>query len=215
MIAAEVKDLGLEASCEASLGEKRAEGRAHLEPTELRFKGAGLAFKVPLAEAKAVEAKGGVLQLSGPVGRVRLHLGSQKTAEAWARKVRYPRSLMDKLGVKTDSKVSVLGDLGPAFDAELRARASDVTTGRAAKGSDVIVVAMTATKDLARLATLRAALRVDGAIWVVWPKGRKEFREDDVRAAGPGAGLVDVKVASVSETLSGLKMVVPLSQRNA
>ena len=59
----------------------------------------------------------------------------------------------------------------------------------------------------------RAAIKPNGAIWVVWPKGRKELREDDVRAFGPGVGLVDVKVVSVSEILSGLKMVIPLAQR--
>ena len=48
---------------------------------------------------------------------------------------------------------------------------------------------------------------------MIWPKGRKEFREDDVRAAGPDAGLVDVKVVAFSETLSGLKMMIPVAQR--
>ena len=48
---------------------------------------------------------------------------------------------------------------------------------------------------------------------MIWPKGQKAFREDDVRAAGPGARLVDVKVVSVSERLSGLKMMVPVALR--
>jgi hypothetical protein len=34
-----------------------------------------------------------------------------------------------------------------------------------------------------------------------------------VRAAGPAAGLVDVKVVSFSDSLSGLKMVIPVAQR--
>jgi hypothetical protein len=34
-----------------------------------------------------------------------------------------------------------------------------------------------------------------------------------VRAAGPAARLVDVKVVSVSDTLSGLKMMVPVALR--
>jgi len=41
----------------------------------------------------------------------------------------------------------------------------------------------------------------------------KEFREDDVRNFGPRAELVDVKVVAFSDTLSGLKMVVPLAKR--
>jgi hypothetical protein len=67
--------------------------------------------------------------------------------------------------------------------------------------------------DLPRLTTLRAAIDKGGAVWVIWPKGRKEFREDDVRAYGRAAGLVDVKVARFSDTLSALKMVIPRAQR--
>jgi len=37
--------------------------------------------------------------------------------------------------------------------------------------------------------------------------------DDDARTAGPAAGLVDVKVASFSETLSALKMVIPVKDR--
>lgn len=207
--------MGLEADCEASLAGKRARGVAHLEPAELRFRGPGLRFVVSLRGVRSVEAKAGLLSLLADEGAVQLLLGSQAVAEAWALKIRYPRSLMDKLGVKATTRVSVLGDLGPAFDAELAARTDHVTRGRAARNSDVIVVRMEARTALARLTTLRGAIRPNGAIWVVWPKGRKEFREDDVRAAGPAAGLVDVKVASVSETLSGLKMVIPVSKRKA
>lgn len=42
---------------------------------------------------------------------------------------------------------------------------------------------------------------------------KAEFREDDVRAAALAAGLVDVKVARFSDTLSALKLVIPRAQR--
>ena len=74
-------------------------------------------------------------------------------------------------------------------------------------------VAMGDPGDLAQLRGLREAIQPAGGIWVVWPKGGKVFREDDVRAAGPDAGLVDVKVVSFSDSLSGLKMVIPVAQR--
>ena len=67
--------------------------------------------------------------------------------------------------------------------------------------------------ELARLRALRGSIKKNGAIWVVWPKGRKELREDDVRAQGKAAGLVDVKVMSFSDTLSGLKLVIPVKER--
>ena len=62
------------------------------------------------------------------------------------------------------------------------------------------------------IAIYRAKIE-DGAVWVVWPKGRKEFREDDVRAYGPRAKLVDVKVVRFSDALSALKMMIPRAQR--
>jgi hypothetical protein len=120
---------------------------------------------------------------------------------------------MDKLGVKAGARVSLVGLDEPWLREQLAERGADVST-RVRKGSDLVLAGMSAPGDLSRLAALRAAIEPDGAVWVIWPKGRKEFREDDVRAAGPAARLVDVKVVSVSETLSGLKMVVPVALRN-
>jgi hypothetical protein len=66
---------------------------------------------------------------------------------------------------------------------------------------------------LDKLTALRDSITQDGAIWVVWPKGQKSLREDDVRRAAKAQGLVDVKVMSFSDTLSGLKLVIPVAQR--
>lgn len=126
--------------------------------------------------------------------------------------VRYPRSRIEKLGVKPGSRVTVLGVDDPAFLAELKERGADVSS-RTRVGTDIVFVAMASKDDLPRLEALRRSIKPDGAVWVIWPKGRKEFREDDVRAYGPRAELVDVKVMAFSETLSGLKMVVPLAKR--
>jgi hypothetical protein len=119
---------------------------------------------------------------------------------------------MEKLGVKPGSRVTVLGIDEPAFLDELKTAGADVST-RVRAQSDIILVRMSSKDDLPRLVALRQSIQPAGMIWVVWPKGRKEFREDDVRDYGPRAELVDVKVMAFSETLSGLKMVIPLSKR--
>jgi len=126
--------------------------------------------------------------------------------------VRYPRSRIEKLAVKPGSRVTVLGVDDPVFLAELKERSADVSS-RTRTGTDIVFVAMASKDDLKHLDTLRRSIKPAGAVWVIWPKGRKEFREDDVRAYGPRAELVDVKVMAFSETLSGLKMVVPLAKR--
>lgn len=148
----------------------------------------------------AIEVKGDDLRIVWP--------------EKWPQRMRAPRALMDKLGVKPDSRVSAIGVADDAILKDLRQRTPNVTEGRMAKGSDLVLVAMKAKTDLARLARLRAVIRENGAIWVFWPKGRKELREDDVRAAALSMELVDVKVASVSDSLSGLKLVIPVAQRS-
>jgi hypothetical protein len=122
------------------------------------------------------------------------------------------RPLLDKLAVKPDLKVSVLGLDDPSFLRQLRDRSVDVST-RVRKRSDLIFFYVDDRADLPRLTELRRSLQPAGAIWVLWPKGRREFREDDIRAYGPGAGLVDVKVVAFSASLSALKMVIPVAQR--
>jgi hypothetical protein len=98
------------------------------------------------------------------------------------------RSRLDKLGVKPGARVAVVGLDDEAFLAELRERTSAVTTGRLPRAADLVIIYMERPADLARLAKARTAI-------------------------APSAGLVDVKVVAFSETLSGLKLVVPLRDR--
>jgi hypothetical protein len=115
--------------------------------------------------------------------------------------------------VKPESRVCLVGLSEPALLKEFRGRARLVSLGRVSSGAALVFVLMTKRGDLTRLAALRARLAPSGALWVFWPKGQKGFREDDIRAALPAAGLVDVKVVSVSPVLSGLKTVIPRAQR--
>ncbi len=204
--------MGLEASCRVRYGRKDSAGKAQLESAALLFRG-DFRLQIPLKDVRSVRASDGQLVVVWPEGEARFALG--KDAEKWALKVRYPRSLLDKVGVKPSARVAIIGDLPGDFLKDLAGRTDDVARGRPRKDTDLVFVAMADPKDLGRLAVLRAALKPEGGIWVVWRKGQKGFREDDVRAAGPGAGLVDVKVVSFSDTLSALKMVIPVALRKA
>ena len=53
----------------------------------------------------------------------------------------------------------------------------------------------------------------NGAIWVVYPKGRQDIREVDVIAAGKSAGFTDNKVCRFSETHTALRFVIPIARR--
>jgi hypothetical protein len=208
--------MGQEAACRVSAASgsgatRSGEGIAHLEPTELRFKGP-FALRIPFDTITTFAAARGKLHVTHTGGTAVFDLGSQ--ADAWALKIRYPRGRLDKLGVKPESIVSVLGLADdPSFREEVTSRVPAASFGRTRKGSTLIVYAVDAIPQLDRLTALRETMHVDGAIWVVWPKGQQALREDDVRRAARAQGLVDVKVMSFSETRSGLKLVIPVAHR--
>jgi hypothetical protein len=127
---------------------------------------------------------------------------------------RYPRPLIDKIGVKEGHRVHVDGVDDPRLWKELRARTSEPSTGRVGRGLDVIIVGVQAAADLGKLERMKRAIKDDGMIWAVWTKGKKELNEDHVREAALAIGLVDVKVVAVSDALSGLKLVIPVAKRS-
>jgi hypothetical protein len=203
--------VGLAAKCRARHGGKTATGEALLEDKEIVFRGE-VRFRVALADLRVVEARAGALHLETKDG-VETVLALGDLSARWAEKILHPPSLLDKLGVKPGARVSVVGAFEAEFLELLASRTDDVTVGRARAGSHVVLVAMSSRAELPPLRKLRGAIAPGGAVWVVWPKGRQEFREDDVRAYGPKAGLVDVKVARFSDALSALKMVIPMALR--
>jgi hypothetical protein len=202
--------MGLEATCRASFDGKTSAGKAHLDATELRFRG-DFALKIPFNQIESFEVKGGKLKVKFPAGAAVFELGP--AAEKWALKIRYPKSVIDKLGVKPGFKVSVLGILDENFRRQLRVRTEDISEDKAAMGSELIFFSVDNVKLLGKLKVLQSALKKNGGIWVIWPKGQTHIKEDMVRAAARLQGLVDVKVVSFSETHSGLKLVVPVSKR--
>jgi hypothetical protein len=204
--------MGHEADCQVRFGKQSSKGHARLEEKELLFRG-DFRLKIPFGGVKSIDVKRGVMKIAFSGGEAAFDLGPD--AEKWADRIRNPRSLLDKLGVKPGMKVSLLGIDDADFRKQLEARTTDITEGRAARGSDIVFLKMTAAKEAVRLKAMRDAIKPNGAVWVVWPKGQKAFREDDARNAGPAAGLVDVKVASFSDTLSALKMVIPVKDRPA
>ena len=64
----------------------------------------------------------------------------------------------------------------------------------------------------AHLGDLQDAIKVDGMIWVSWPKKSSgvttDVTENVVRDTALSLGLVDIKVCAIDDVWSGLKLVV-------
>jgi len=203
--------MGQEVNCKVRAGKTTAEGKALLESTELIFRSPDLRLKIPFRQMTSIEAEDGWLHVQSPHGRAAFHLGSQ--APRWAEKIKNPKSLVDKLGVKSGMRASVLDIHDDNFLRDLKSRTSDITAGQPAKDSDLIFFGAEHNDALEKVRGASRSLKPNGAIWIVYPKGKKHITESDVFAAGKRAGLVDVKVASFSATHTALKFVIPVENR--
>ena len=202
--------MGSHTDCIVKFGGRISKGKALLESESLIFRGdfrLSLAFK----NLTAVEAENGELCLTSSEGTAIFELGA--LAEKWAAKIRHPKSLLDKLGIKPDSQVALVGLRDESFRAELREWTRHVRTGPPRTELDTILLEVRAKDDLKKLERLQTFLKRHGSIWAVWPKGRDELKESDIIAAAKDAGLVDTKVVKFSESHSALKLVIPLSRR--
>lgn len=65
--------------------------------------------------------------------------------------------------------------------------------------------------------SLKKSLTTNGILWISWPKKASQMPTDldekIIREVGLKNGLVDVKVAAITETWSGLKFVYRLKDR--
>lgn len=186
------------------------QGEALLETSELLFRGEKR-LVIAFRDVQQIEARDGQLHLRYRGGEASLDLGAQ--AGKWAETIRNPKTVVQKLGVKTGQIVSLVALDDAAFLADLEKSGAIVSSGRAKKNSDAIFYGAATRADLAKLATLRQSLAPNGALWIIRPKGVKEITEADVMNAGKAAGLVDVKVVRFSDTHTAEKFVIPLANR--
>jgi hypothetical protein len=201
--------MGAEARCEVRWGRQHSEGKALLESNELRFSGT-FRLVIPFREITKLAVKDGELAVTFTGGTARFALGA--AAPKWADKIRNPKTLLDKLGVKPGQNVVAIRIGDESFLSDL-AKVVEHVGRRPGHDADLIFFGLETKEELARLLALREALAPAGAIWAVWTKGRPELKEDHIRAAAIKAGLVDVKVAAFSPTLSALKLVIPKARR--
>ena len=203
--------MGSEINCSMKFGGKVFKGKALLETDELIFRGEHR-LTIPFKKMKSVEANDGELRVFFEDGIASFVL--DKKAEQWEEKILHPKSVLDKLGVKEDSRVSVDGVTDENFLGQLKDKITDVSVNGLQKESDLIFYAADSKKELLRLKGLKKFLKNNGALWIVSLKGKQAtIKDTEVMAAGKKAGFVDTKVVGFSAPHAALKFVIPVSSR--
>jgi hypothetical protein len=203
--------MGNEAVCAVELDGVRDRAKVLLETDELIVR-SPFRVKVPFTSVEHVETRDGQLSLRWDAHVLKVEIGA--AAEKWAEKIRSPKPLTAKLGIKAGQRVSIDGTVDQMFIDQLHGCGAEVSR-RVASDSDIIFVAVEHRRELGRISAVKAALSPDGALWVIRPKASDAISESDVMAAGKAAGLVDVKVARFSPTHTAEKFVIPVKHRPA
>jgi hypothetical protein len=124
------------------------------------------------------------------------------------------RSLLDKLGIKPGMRTCLRGAFDDAFVLDVTERAGAAPVRSARGRYDAIVALFDDLRTLGTIAALREHLEPAGMLWCVAQKGKAtQVPWSELQRAILDAGLVDVKIASFSDTLTATKAVIPVAQR--
>jgi hypothetical protein len=182
-----------------------------LETSDLIFRGTDYRLKIAFGEMREVRVSGGELRILTNDGVLTFEVGT--AAERWREKILHPKTRAEKLGVKPGTRLRLLGEFEANFAEELEGASAEIF--RAVGVANVAQTFFAAERKSALAAVTKLARKMKGAeaLWIVYPKGRKELTESDVIAAGRKAGLKDVKVVGFSSTHTALKFVIPVDKR--
>ncbi len=200
--------MGRETECIVYRGDRSATAKVLLETNEMIIRGE-LRMTISFTEIREVTVDSGTLAVTMPDEIISLELGP--IADIWAARMRNPRTLIDKLGLKPGHRVWIIDVEDAEFRRQLEARGIIPTIET--RDLDAIIFGIAVLSDLDRLSALRATIRPNGMIWVVSPKGRPDLRDIDIYATAKAHGLVDTKVAAFSKVLTANKLVIPVVQR--
>jgi hypothetical protein len=202
--------VGAEARTTLKIGRQSYEGTALLETDELRFRG-DTRMRIALRDVSAVSAKDGTLRVEHANGVACFVLGD--AAESWAEKIRSPRTLADKLGVKRGMQVAVIDVEDRDILDDLAAKGAELVIGSVPQDVMMVLVRIVRPSQLAALGAMTSRIARNGAIWVVHLRGDASVADTVIFAAARDAGLTYTKVVRFSERDTAEKLVIPRTAR--
>jgi hypothetical protein len=136
------------------------------------------------------------------------------------------KTLIEKLGITKTSKVALVSPLFDQlakidFQGHLALSATPQGLEKLDSKLDILIVWVESRENLSELLKdLKSYINSGGAIWTVikkkaaLPKGViQQASENDIITCAKNAGLVDNKIATISDTEYAFKLVIPLKAR--
>jgi hypothetical protein len=194
--------MGREAVCTCDWAGEVTEVKALLETSEIILRG-GIRKRIPFSELQHVNVISDRLCFKAGDEKVELILGSP-IAEKWAAVLTsQPTPLSKKLGITSNTVVQAMGN---SDDEKLNAALAEAAQ-IATRNADLIVACVDRPEslDAALNKALKQLLR-GTPIWFVYPKGPGlPLKESAIRTLLRSHGMMDTKVASVSDKLTAIR----------
>lgn len=202
--------MGQEFDGSVVVGGQKVPVRGDFGSDRVRLSG-GRRGDVPYKEVQVISTAKGILRIRADGVELQFPVGPN--VDRLANKIRSPATRLEKMGVKAGLSVVLLGKFDAEFRSELEAARVKPTTSLPAEPVDLLLVAVRSLDDLAGIQSFAAAIKPDGSLWLVYPKGKRDIPEKQVLDTGRAAGLKDMKVARFSEKLTALRFMRPLADR--
>jgi hypothetical protein len=122
----------------------------HLESDKLLFRSPSARLDIRIGEIGKARAENGNLIVSAKRQTHEFDLG--EAAERWLKRIRHPKSLIDKLGVKPEARVTYLGHVDNSLMSELKKAQAKVSMMRAsARDQDLIFLGVEKAAELRQI----------------------------------------------------------------
>jgi hypothetical protein len=203
--------MGQRANVKARIAGSDVGGQLYLDTEQVIFRGEKNRVAIPVQGIKSARADGGTLVLI--VGREKYEFVMGPVAQRWADRITNPRTLIQKLGVRPDSVMAYIGERDSELLSELERTSRAVQSELMRRDYDLVFVGIETPEELDRLDGVREWIKSNGSIWLIFPKGRRDLKDETIISKAKINGLVDNKIARISDRLTGMKLVIPLSLR--
>ena len=194
--------MGREATCKCNWAGATGNVKALLETSELILRGE-IRKRIPFAELRDVAVRSGRLCFTVAGEPVQLFLGAAQ-AEKWAAALKAgPAPLARKLGITSQTVVQTIGSVHDEALQSALAETSQISN----RNPDLIVACVETPQDLeAAIESAKSQISKSVPVWVVYPKGPGHpLNESLIRSALLAQGMVDTKVAAVSDRLTAIR----------
>ncbi|MEZ6093070.1 MAG: hypothetical protein R3C03_02360 [Pirellulaceae bacterium] len=193
--------MGLERKTKARVGRKVYEGKLHLDSKLLTFHSKDIRIEFELTSNLDAIIADEWLKVSLDGCSASFLLGDQ--CEKWLSKIKNPPDLIQKLGLKPRQTIW----FSKGFDGQIKKQARDLGAKvvKAIVECDLAFLEIKRVDDLDLLIDVLDDIAAEINVWVIWPKGQKQFGQSQVMTICRERGFGPSKTASIDENRSSMR----------